>query len=135
VDTGNENLHAIARAITDATAGIAAPVVGNYYAKVRAQQVYDKMLTSKSSSTLYLVFEPGNKFDVNAIAVYDDTRMNMLGHLDRDSALKVTRQVHGALDGCGQEQLMKCSFRLRGASKPVGGRVYVTIQECEVIAK
>ena len=105
--------------------------MGNYYAKARAQDIYAKLLCAKTPQTVYLIFEPGNKYDVNAIAVYDSTRMNMLGHLDRDSAARVTRMVHSALDELGMDTLTKTQYRLTATTKSVGSRVYVTLTGCE----
>ena len=77
---------------------------------------------------LTLVFEPGNKYDVNAIAVYDGSLM--LGHLDRGSAARVTALVHQVLDGAGVERLEKTNYQILATPKVVGDRVYATVIGC-----
>lgn len=109
--------------------------MGNYYAKPRAQQIYNEMLGSRKSATVKLLFEPGNKYDVNAIAVYDDIGMNMLGHLDRASAAMVTNIVHDVLDLCKVPRLSKTDYRISAMAKTVGDRIYVKPAVCELINK
>lgn len=113
---------------------ITAPVVGNYYASSTAQRRYNDIVRRPSvKQRLTLVFEPGNKFDVNAIAVYDDG--TMLGHLDRSSAARVTDLVHQTLDDLKIARLKKTQYNLIAETSVVGDRVYVTVIGCIEIVK
>lgn len=111
---------------------ITAPVVGNYYATGKAQDAYRRITrTPKEAHRLTMKFDPGNKFDVNAIGVYQgDT---MLGHLDRSSAARVTELVHTALDSAKMSRLSKTQYELLADTTTVGERVYVTIIGCSRI--
>lgn len=103
--------------------------MGNYYATARANQVYESILRAPNTSRkLTLRFEPGNKFDVNAIEVYDEKVM--LGHLDRGTAAQVTTLVHKVLDDNALRRLDKTKYHLLANTKVVGSRVYVTIVGC-----
>ena len=113
---------------------ITAPVVGNYYATHQAQQLHKNIVRHPAvKQRLTLVFEPGNKFDVNAVAVYSDK--TMLGHVDRSSAARIADLVHQTLGDEGVSRLEKVNYNLLAETKVVGDRVYATIIGCNRIIK
>lgn len=72
-----------------------APIVGNYYRSQIAQRIYQKL---KVGDLVYLVFDPKNKFDKNAVKVLthpkdDNGKSHHLGFVDRYNAGKMVEMV------------------------------------------
>lgn len=80
------------------------------------------------SRKLLLKFNPGNKYDVNAIEVYDGS--TMLGHLDRGTAIQIAALVHQVFDNESLSRLEKVKYHLLAKTSIVGDRVYATIIGC-----
>ena len=106
------------------------PVVGNYYMTAQAQTIYRRMLGTTPHSVL-LRCEPGNRYDVNAIAVFNDDGKVQLGHVDRKNAAELTTIICEALKMYDFDAKDRDKVQIWGTTSKVGDRVYVTIDSCE----
>ena len=83
------------------------PVVGNYYRTEAEHKQYNQL---RSGSSVSLVFDRDNKYDVNAIKVVSNERYT-LGFLSMSDAALIAKMLRTAIE---QNESTICMYDIRG---------------------